>query len=104
MNNMEITIIISAVLNIVLIYTTFNLLKKNEKQEDVMAGYLMYMDQLSKTVEYAQEKLDALDTKGAFEGDDEIGWFFQSIKQLQGMLSRFKLIEENGTKEESKND
>lgn len=101
---MEITIIISAVLNIVLIYTTFNLLKKNEKQEDVMAGYLMYMDQLSKTVEYAQEKLDALDTKGAFEGDDEIGWFFQSIKQLQGMLSRFKLIEENGTKEESKND
>lgn len=104
MNNMEITIIISVILNVVFIYTTLNLLKKNEKQEDVMAEYLLYMDQLSKTIEYAQEKLDALDTKGAFEGDDEIGWFFQSIKQLQGMLSRFKLIEENGTKEESKND
>jgi hypothetical protein len=101
---MEIILLVSVAINVLLTYTTFNLLKKNEKQEDVLANYLLYMDQLSKTIEYAQEKLDTLDSKGTFESDDEIGWFFQSIKQLQGMLSRFKLIGVDGPQKENEND
>jgi len=104
MNNIELILTASSCINAVLIYTTINLLRKNEKQEDVMASYLAYMDQLSKTIEYIQEKLTALDAKGSFEGDDEIGWFFQSIRQMQGMLSRFKLVDENDPEEEIKND
>ena len=101
---MEIIAFISLAINIIAMYVIINLLRKNEKQEDVLANYLLYMDQLSKTVEYAQEKLDALDSKGTFESDDEIGWFFQSIKQLQEMLSRFKLIEVDDPQKENKND
>ena len=32
-----------AVLVVVLGFTTFNLLRKNEKQEDIVAGYLAYL-------------------------------------------------------------
>jgi|TARA_R110000744_G_scaffold286498_1_gene397816 hypothetical protein len=100
MSNLEIVLAVSVAVNILLIYTSRNLLKKNEKQEDVMAEYLLYMDRLSKTIEYAQEALTKLDTRGIFEADDEIGWFFGTVKQLQGMLNKFKLIDEDGASKE----
>ena len=47
------TIIISAltVLVVILGYTTLNLLRKNEKQEDVLVGYMEYLDRLSRVIE-----------------------------------------------------
>ena len=44
---MIISIIILSVIVVVLGYTTYNLLRKNEKQEDILAGYLDYLDKLS---------------------------------------------------------
>ena len=82
----------------VLGYTTFNLLRKNEKQEDVLAQYLSYMDNLSKQIEYMDEKLNKIDAKGTFKSDDEIGWFFDQIKVMQKQLNNFKLIDDGGDK------
>jgi hypothetical protein len=82
----------------VLGYTTYNLLKKNEKQEDILASYLIYMDQLSKIIEHSSDRLKKIDNKGTFESDDEIGWFFEQIKVIQERLNNFKL--DNGGKEE----
>ena len=82
----------------VLSYTTYNLLKKNEKQEDILASYLIYMDQLSKIIEHSSERLKKIDNKGTFESDDEIGWFFEQIKVIQERLNNFKLT--NGGEEE----
>jgi len=79
----------------VLGYTTFNLLRKNEKQEDVLAQYLSYMDNLSKQIEYMDEKLNKIDAKGTFKSDDEIGWFFDQIKVMQNQLNNFKLINDD---------
>jgi len=61
-----------------------------------MAEYLLYMDRLSKTIEYTQKALSKIDERGIFEADDEIGWFFKTVKQLQGMLTKFQLINDNG--------
>ena len=44
---MIITIIILSVLVVALGFSTFNLLRKFEKQEDILAGYLEYLDKLS---------------------------------------------------------
>lgn len=82
----------------VLSYTTYNLLKKNEKQEDILASYLIYMDQLSKIIDHSNERLQKIDAKGTFASDDEIGWFFEQIKVIQERLNNFKL--DNGGKEE----
>ena len=86
-----ITLLIIAV--ITLGYTTYNLLRKNEKQEDVLAAYLLYMDNLSKIIEHSSDRLKKIDTKGTFESDDEIGWFFEQIKVIQERLNNFKLTD-----------
>jgi hypothetical protein len=92
---MVIAIILLVILVCVFGYTTYNLLKKNEKQEDILASYLLYMDQLYKIIEHSDERLKKIDTKGTFESDDEIGWFFEQIKVIQERLNNFK-IENDG--------
>ena len=78
----------------VLGYTTYNLLKKNEKQEDILASYLQYMDQLSKIIDHSNERLQKIDAKGTFASDDEIGWFFEQIKVIQERLNNFKISDD----------
>lgn len=94
----ELLIILLIVLVLVLSYTTYNLLRKNEKQEDVLAQYLEFLDSLSKNIDYVDARLKQIDSKGIFESDDEIGWFFDQIKVMQSRLNNFKLIDD--TKQE----
>ena len=90
---MIVTIVISAlsVLAVILIFTTINLLKKNEKQEDILMGYIQYLDQISKTIEASDKKLKEIDNAGTFKSDDEVGHFFNSIQQIQNILNDFKI-------------
>ena len=85
------TIIILAIIVVVLGFTTINLLRKNEKQEDILLGYLKYLDNMSRVIEVSDEKIKKTDIKGSFEGDDEIGHFFQTIKQIQEILNDFNI-------------
>ena len=87
------TIVISilGVLVVVLGYTTFNLLRKNERQEDILAGYMKYLDQISKMIELSDEKLKKIDERGIFKNDDEVGFMFQQIQELQKVLSNFRI-------------
>jgi|TARA_B110000908_G_scaffold166682_1_gene218238 hypothetical protein len=86
----EIIIIILGILVVTLGYTTFNLLRKNEKAEDIITSQSTFVDNLSEQIEVSQKRLDEIDQKGTFKGDDEIGWFFNEIKIIQNELSRFK--------------
>ena len=88
---MIIAIIILSVLVLALGYTTYNLLRKFEKQEDILAGYLDYLDKLSRVIEVSDEKLKQIDSRGTFESDDEVGFFFQQIKGLQDILNDFQI-------------
>ena len=87
------TIVISilGVLVVVLGFTTFNLLRKNEKQEDILAEYITYLDQLSRIIEISDEKLKKVDERGIFKSDDEIGFMYEQIKDLQRILSNFRI-------------
>lgn len=87
------TIVISilGVLVVVLGFTTLNLLRKNEKQEDILAGYITYLDQLSRIIEISDEKLKKIDERGIFKSDDEIGFMYEQIKELQRILSQFRM-------------
>ena len=88
---MILTIIILSIVVVTLGYTTYNLLRKNEKQEDVLMGYLKYLDRLSRVIEVSDKKLKEVDSRGTFESDDEVGFFFQQIKGLQEVLNEFIL-------------
>ena len=76
---------------VILGFTTFNLLKKNEQQEDILAGYMEYLSKISRVIEFSDKKLKEVDRKGSFESDDEVGFFFQEIKQIQETLNAFKI-------------
>ena len=88
-----ISISILSVLVIILGFTTINLLRKNEKQEDILMGYLNYLDRLSKTIDTSDKKLKEIDKAGTFKSDDEVGYFFKSIQDIQNILNDFKLKE-----------
>lgn len=88
----EIVIISSlSVLVVILGYTTINLLKKNERAEDIVVGYLIYLDKISKIIEVSDDKLKKLDYTGSFKSDDEVGFFFEQVKKIQEILNEFKL-------------
>ena len=84
-------IVILSVIVVVLGFTTINLLRKNEKQEDILLGYLKYLDNISRVIEVSDEKINKLNIKGSFESDDEIGFFFKTIKQIQEVLNDFNI-------------
>ena len=71
----------------VLGYATLNLLRKNETAEDLIIGYLGYLERLSQVIELTDEKLKKLDNKGSFKSDDEIGFFFNQVMELQKNLN-----------------
>ena len=88
---LEIIIGILGLLVVILGYTTFNLLRKNEKAEDIIISQSDFINKISKQIETSQKRLDEIDQKGTFQGDDEIGWFFNEVKIIQNDLSRFKI-------------
>ena len=87
----EIILSVLCIVVVILGFTTFNLLKKNEKQEDILVEYLEYLDKLSKVIEASDKKLKEIDHSGVFKADDEVGQFFKSIQELQDILNDFKL-------------
>ena len=86
-----IVISILGILVVVLGFTTFNLLRKNERQEDILTGYMKYLDEISKTIEFSDEKMKKIDSQGIFKSDDEIGFMYEQIKELQKILSNFRI-------------
>ena len=89
---MEIAIIIIlSVLVVVLGYTTVNLLRKNERYEDALSAYQSFITQFQKQVVASDKKLKEIDSKGLFDSDDEIGWFFTQLKEIQKNLTEFKI-------------
>jgi hypothetical protein len=87
---LEIIIGVLGLLVVILGYTTFNLLRKNEKAEDIILSQNMFITKFTEQINNSQKRLEEIDEKGVFQGDDEIGWFFNEIKIIQNGLSRFK--------------
>lgn len=86
-----VAICVLSVLVVILGFTTFNLMKKQEKSEDILAGYLDYLDRLSRVIEISDKKLKEIDRGGMFEKDDDVGIIFQSILNIQEILNEFNL-------------
>ena len=83
-----------SVIVVILGFTTFNLMRKNERQEDVLVEYMKYLDKLSQVIEISDKKLKKLDELGRFEADDEVGFFFKTIKDIQNILNDFNIKKE----------
>ena len=78
-----------SVLSIILGWTTYNLMKKQEKSEDILLGYMEYLDKFSRIVEASNKKLKEVDNRGLFEKDEDVGVIFSSILKIQEILNEF---------------
>tara|TARA_R100000426_G_scaffold33540_3_gene27265 strand:+ start:381 stop:668 length:288 start_codon:yes stop_codon:yes gene_type:complete len=87
---LEFILIILSLLVGILGYATFNLLRKNEKAEDIIVSQQVFINKVDEHVTFSEKRLKQIDEKGMFKSDDEIGWFFNEIKVLQKGLSQFK--------------
>lgn len=87
------TIIILSVLVSILSYVSYNLFKKVEKLEKIVDSQDQYITRFSSTINNTNRRLEDIDAKGTFQSDDEIGWFFESVKTLQSELNDFNINE-----------
>jgi len=88
---MIVAVIVLGVFVVGLGFTTINLLRKNEKQEDILMGYLQYLDKISQIIEFTDKKLKEIDANETFKSDDEVGFFFEELQRLQTILNEFKI-------------
>jgi len=87
----EIIAILLGLMVVILGYTTFNLLQKNERAEDIILSYQEFIKNIQEQISKSEKRLEQIDQKGSFKSDDEIGWFFKEVKIIQKNLSRFKV-------------
>jgi predicted PurR-regulated permease PerM len=84
-------VIILIILVLILGYVSYNLFKKVEQLERIVDSQESYISKFSNSVDFANKRLGEIDEKGTFQSDDEIGWFFESVKTLQSELNDFNL-------------
>ena len=62
--------------------------------------------EIQKIIEFATTKMKQVDAKGHYESDDETGFFFQQLKELQellnGIFENEETEENSGAKESEK--
>lgn len=92
--------IIFAILSIVLAYFTWNLMRKVEQYEDIAQYQQNYIENISTIIGESSKRLQEVDGRGTFESDDEVGFFFKTLKEVQGVLDEFNLNVTDGQEEE----
>jgi hypothetical protein len=72
-------------------YIIYNLLTKNEKLERMIEERDIYINNLDAVIEDINKRLQEVDMKGTFASDDEVGFFFNSLKQMSETLNVYKI-------------
>lgn len=96
---MEILITILVLLLVAAIYVIWNLNKKVIKQEDIIESQVDYLRKVSYFIAESKLYVEQLDEKGIFRSDDEIGTFFNFMKEIQDTINTFRLPEDYGKRD-----
>ena len=96
-----VTLILSIIFGILAIFfaiTTFYSLRRINTYEDLLV-------EISDKTDFINNQLKQIDHKGTFEADDEVGFFFTELKELNSILNNIFETEvddaiEKETKEE----
>jgi cytochrome oxidase assembly protein ShyY1 len=91
--------IIFTILLIVFGYFTWNLMRKVEKYEDIAQYQQNYIENISTIIGESSKRLQEVDGRGTFESDDEVGFFFNTLKEVQRVLDEFNLNVTDGQEE-----
>ena len=89
-------IIILSSLVVLSLYVIWNLNKKVIRQEDIIESQVEYLRKVSYLIVESKLYVEQLDEKGILRSDDEIGTFFNFMKEIQDTINAFRLPEDYG--------
>lgn len=76
-------------ISLILLYGVINLMRKNEKLEKIIEEQNEILLGLSKQIKDANVSLEEIDHKGTFRSDDEVGWFFENLKDINNNINNY---------------
>lgn len=72
-------------------YVIWNVTRKNIILEDAVIKRDNILIAMSDLIKDSEKKLKEVDTLGAFKSDDEVGFFFKTVMEIQQHLNEFKV-------------
>jgi hypothetical protein len=87
---MELILYIVVTILLALMYASYNLFRKTEKLEKLVDDQNIYIDRISELIEVSNKKISESEIANAFKTDDEIGFFFETLQEIQSQLNSFK--------------
>ena len=93
---MEIVAFILGIVLVVAFYVIWNLYRKVVKQEDIIEYQVDYLRKVSYLIQESKIYVEQLDEKGTFRSDDEVGVFFNFMKEIQDSINTFRLPDDYG--------
>lgn len=99
---MLVAVITLSIVLSVTFYIVWNLLRKVERLEDTSNDLSEYLYNTSTIIDQMNERVQEIDKKGTFESDDEVGFFFEQLKEIQSILNSINVNERTDTQEETR--
>jgi len=87
---MELIIYITVTLLIAACYATINMFWKMERLEKIVDQQNQYIINISELIELSNKKIGESEVAQAFKADDDIGFFFETLQEIQTQLNSFK--------------
>jgi ABC-type long-subunit fatty acid transport system fused permease/ATPase subunit len=78
---------ISIIINILVIYLFINSQRKLEISEEANEFFLNFYENLKLIIGNSQKRIEEVDQRGHFKSDNEIGYFFNLLKDIQTSLN-----------------
>ena len=96
---MEILSVILLLIIVVSAFVIWNLNNKVVRQEGVIDYQVDYLRRISYIIQESKMYIDKLDERGIFRSDDEVGVFFNFMKEIQEDINAFRLPDNYGKRE-----
>jgi len=70
-------------------FIIYNLNQKVAKLEQIATKQQIIIDSITAIVDESNKQLEAVDLTEAFKSDDQIGFFFRNLKNIQDSLNHY---------------
>jgi hypothetical protein len=87
---MEIALYVLITLLVGTVYACYNLFSKTERLEKIVDQQNQYITSISELIELSNKKIGESEVAQAFKADDDIGFFFETLQEIQIQLNSFK--------------